>query len=415
MKNKVDNKIELIREKMKGDNTLRNESYARLLKRRRLEQRKTLEDVAHGVCSASYLCRIENAQVEIRDEFLTHLFEKLEINYNAVKELTDLNLLEQLVKLYYDEDNSKLDELINKAVENNIYSDLEIQLIKLFKLIVDNDYEEAKNLLKVIDKTLDKLIGIELIVYTFLSALLSYKINNLVTSFKLIRVLLNLKYENDALKKAIYDLALNVLSLLDEDVLFIETYHDYKNIKVVESNPNKEVTHEIEYSLVIGKNNLVKGIDLFNEVKEYIINDYLKEQFNYHYIKFLIFHKKYDEAFSLLNTIDKSKRMLPLLNYCINNCNDFLKSINYLKEIKYYKFNKYESFMLFYNELTILNLEKRNHLELIEFLKNNFIHRKNEAKEIKNSFIINNIYQIYRNCLFEIGKYKEVAKTVIEM
>ena len=71
--------------------------------------------------------------------------------------------------------------------------------------------------------------------------------------------------------------------------------------------------------------------------------------------------------------------------------------------------------MLFYNELTILNLEKRNHLELIEFIKNNFLHRKNESKEIRNSFIINNIYQIYRNCLFEIGKYKEVAKTVVEL
>lgn len=413
MKNKI-NKIELIQERIKQNNDLRNESYARLLKRRRLEQKKTLEDVARGVCSASYLCRIENAQVEIKEDFLTHLFEKLEINYNAVKEFSKINVLEKLVKLYYDENFSELKELATKTIEVNLYSDLEIQLIKLFKFINDEKYEEAKDIVSTIDKNIDKLIGQELIVYTFLSALLSYKINNLVTSYKLLRVLLNIKYESNPIKKAVCDLALNVFSMLDEDVLFLETYHEYKKIKVVESNPNKEITHEIEYSLVLGKNNLVKGIDLFNEVFKYVTNDYLKEQYNYNYIKFLIFNKKLDDVFSFISDIEKSKRMIPLLNYCINNYPDFIRSLNYLNEIKHFQFTKYETFYLFYNELTILNLEKHNQLELIEFIKRNFINSKNEAKETKNNFLINNIYKLYKEALFDLGKYKEAAKSSLD-
>ena len=79
-KNKqLKDKLNLIREKYGTNTDSKTESYARLLKRRRMEQKKTLEEVASGVCSTSYLCRIENAQVEVDDQFFEHLFEKLEI------------------------------------------------------------------------------------------------------------------------------------------------------------------------------------------------------------------------------------------------------------------------------------------------------------------------------------------------
>ena len=189
MNSKLNNKIQLIEEKMKGDSDSKNETYARLLKRRRLEQKKTLEDVALGVCSTSYLCRIENAQVEVKDDFLTHLFEKLKINYDEVKELSKVNILDELIRSYYLENMEKVDNLINKSIESNIYSDIEIQLITLFKNIIDGSYEEARSLLTEIDKVITKLVGEELIVYTFLSSLLAYRTNNLVTSFKLLKVL----------------------------------------------------------------------------------------------------------------------------------------------------------------------------------------------------------------------------------
>ena len=128
----------------------------------------------------------------------------------------------------------------------------------------------------------------------------------------------------------------------------------------------------------------------------------------------MIYHRKYSDAFDLLDNIEKSNRMIPLLNYCVNNCGDFLKAINYLNEIKHFKFGKYETFSLFYNEFTIINIEKRNNYELIEFVKKNFLHPKNVAKETKNSFIISNIYRIYRMCLFDLGKYKEAAKYALD-
>ena len=56
------------------------------------------EEVASGVCSTSYLCRIENAQVEVDDLFFEHLFEKLEISYEDVKEQNKNN---DIIKYYF--------------------------------------------------------------------------------------------------------------------------------------------------------------------------------------------------------------------------------------------------------------------------------------------------------------------------
>ena len=67
-----------------------NENYqkelARILKAKRLEQGKSLEEVSKGICSTSYLSRLENNQVKLQDPYLKMLFEKLSINYDDLKQ-----------------------------------------------------------------------------------------------------------------------------------------------------------------------------------------------------------------------------------------------------------------------------------------------------------------------------------------
>ena len=58
---------------------------ARILKSIRLEQGKNLEEVSKGICSVSYLSRLENNQVKIQEPYLHMLFEKLKIDYDELK------------------------------------------------------------------------------------------------------------------------------------------------------------------------------------------------------------------------------------------------------------------------------------------------------------------------------------------
>ncbi|MEI3527268.1 MAG: helix-turn-helix transcriptional regulator [Bacilli bacterium] len=58
-----------------------------------IEQGRKLEDIASGICSTSYLSRIENNQVKLQDPYLRMLFEKLDINYDDLKQERQTNYL----------------------------------------------------------------------------------------------------------------------------------------------------------------------------------------------------------------------------------------------------------------------------------------------------------------------------------
>ena len=415
-KNKqLKDKLNLIREKYGAENDSKTESYARLLKRRRMEQRKTLEEVASGVCSTSYLCRIENAQVEVDDQFFEHLFEKLEISYEEVKEQNKTNILKDLLKYYLQRDYEKMHELGNKVISSNVYSDIELKLIVLFLNILEERYEEARVIIIELEKLTNILVGFELITYTFLSALLSYKTNNVVSAYKLLRVLDGINYEDEVLHEAIIDLTLSVYSLLDEDVLFIEAYHLYKMLKTPRLNMTSKIIHEFEYLLINGKNDYNQTIRKFNELYDYEENELLKEAYYYNLIKLNLYYNEFNKSFDLLDKAPMTAKMICLLNYCINNCGNLVKAVSYIETLRSFNFNKYETFHLFYNEFTIKKIEKMNNFEIVDFIKRNFMHNKYDIKELKKCLITRNIYYLYMEALYEIGKYKEIAKYSLEL
>ena len=74
--------------KTKYQNAVRNDKakLSKFLKRRRNELGKTLEEVSEGICSTSYLSKIENCQVEVDESYFSMLFEKLDLSYKDVVE-----------------------------------------------------------------------------------------------------------------------------------------------------------------------------------------------------------------------------------------------------------------------------------------------------------------------------------------
>ena len=88
-------------------NAINAKEKAAFLRRKRLEQGKKLEEVAEGICSVSYLSRIEKNQVEVNEEYYRSLFEKLDLNYDEVNENRNHDYLIDLLIKYlqgsYDE------------------------------------------------------------------------------------------------------------------------------------------------------------------------------------------------------------------------------------------------------------------------------------------------------------------------
>ena len=86
----MNNTVKTLKEKY--DNQEREENYlwSQLLKRKRLEQNRTLEEVSKGICSPSYLSKIENGQVDADAIYYKALFEKLDLKYEKEHEVFKL-------------------------------------------------------------------------------------------------------------------------------------------------------------------------------------------------------------------------------------------------------------------------------------------------------------------------------------
>ena len=111
------------------NNNLNNKKYGILLKRKRLEMKKTLEEVSKGVCTVSYLSRIENNMVDVDESYFFSLFKKLNMDFNLIKEEKENELFTELFKCYLQENDDLASSLISNAIKTTFYSELEYELM----------------------------------------------------------------------------------------------------------------------------------------------------------------------------------------------------------------------------------------------------------------------------------------------
>ena len=131
-------------------NETKNEKakLSRFLKRRRIELGKTLEEVSEGVCSTSYLSKIENCLVDVDDSYFKMLFEKLNLEYNNVVNERSAPIYDEMIKAYLLEDYKYIEELTNTAIENHSYSDTEIEILLILYNLTIGSIDEAKKCLE---------------------------------------------------------------------------------------------------------------------------------------------------------------------------------------------------------------------------------------------------------------------------
>lgn len=124
---------------------------------KRLQQKMTQEELCQGICSVSYLSKIENGKIEASEEILQLLCTRLEIA------VTDLRDVEEDVK-------GKLDEWLNTLVHldkpqvERIYEELQgemkhvldFEIINYYKLLYTR-YLIMKRDLVALEEELDKL------------------------------------------------------------------------------------------------------------------------------------------------------------------------------------------------------------------------------------------------------------------
>lgn len=142
------------------------------LKRVRTSQSQTLSSVAGDLCSVSYLCKIEKAQLKPNRYMLNEICKKLNLSEPQVQLLFELHgLLLKMVEYYYLDDLRGLEEVYKQC---NVFDNYRTKLISLIYCISVYKLEEATGISKELFKITNVMRNDELSIFMVFYSILKY-------------------------------------------------------------------------------------------------------------------------------------------------------------------------------------------------------------------------------------------------
>ena len=160
------------------------------IKRLRLKSNKTLSSIAENLCSVSYVCKIERAQIKPNRHMLGEIFKRLDATDSDVKSLFDLkDFIYDSVKWFYTKNEKKFTETLLKIKDLDNYR---TTLFKFIYSIYIKDFAKAHVLIKDIYKIANILTNIEFYIFLFFTSVLNFYEEDYLTvinNLKLIAIL----------------------------------------------------------------------------------------------------------------------------------------------------------------------------------------------------------------------------------
>lgn len=142
------------------------------IKRLRLSKSRTLSAIADNVCSVSYLCKIEKAQMKPNHHTLGEICKRLEIDDEQLNVLFKLKEMLFLVVDYFYENNIKEIKRINE--ESKQFNNYRSKLIELIYMLSLKDIKKASSICEELFKIASAMYTNELNVFLVFYSLLSF-------------------------------------------------------------------------------------------------------------------------------------------------------------------------------------------------------------------------------------------------
>ncbi|MBE6131623.1 MAG: hypothetical protein E7183_07865 [Erysipelotrichaceae bacterium] len=292
-----------------SDDVNQKKKYGVLLKRKRQEHHMTLENLCQGICTVSYLSRIENNLVDVEEKYYISLFKKLDIDFNELKEAKENEIFTELLKCYLQESDNEAIEIISDALKSNFYVEIEMELMVLYDNIIHCLYSEALRQILDFNNKTKNLMDNELNFFLFLTALYAYRTNQAIFAYRQIVFLCETQLVNSIYKYAVFDLALDIFDNIGAKEQFLKYYSLLINDKYSAVYPKSAMKHQAQKLLI--ESYLLKDEEdvLLDELyekssgrcKEEIAWQILKKEYKKNcFVKCLEFLQDYDPTPKLL-------------------------------------------------------------------------------------------------------------------
>ena len=312
------------------------------IRARRMRLEMTLEALADGICSLSYLCKIENSKIEPNKAFLNELCERLELSTTQVNTL--LSLREALERCNVDFLNNRCDYIDDYFEKGRDLDNYRYSIIRFIYFIYHKNLPVANKIYLDLLQISQTMREFDFVVFSIFSAYLQYY---------------NFRFNE----------AIEILECLDKFKLD-DTLEALKTICLFKASyAANKADAPIHYLKAKG---ILFDIGLYELIDEmrYIVCLYYIKNNNYYFLG-----KEIDSIRNFLfkNSLRlikdfKDKNVSKIMDYSENDLSDFAKMLKYYvtdydkfkADLSLYE-NDYYSYDYDYNYLLILasKLEER--------------------------------------------------------
>jgi transcriptional regulator with XRE-family HTH domain len=322
------------------------------IKKRRLELNYTQETLARGICSNTYVSKIENNRVVPNQEQLLLIMEKMDMSLDEIgMPFQIVDYLEQSVEYFFFKDIDSYAKLFKK-ISNLEFSSL-VYIIRLGYFILTENYEEAKIYYDEIARYYNSLEDYGFATFLIYGCFYNIGIND-YQSARHILDLIKGKLRNDERLYALYSFqSYIVYGFLNMPNSALITIDIAKNIFIIEGNTKRNI-EVLMYMNIFRAMEGTLGEPKIN--KDHLL--YLStNQKNYYLLVLSINSDRGEEYINLMD--NQSPLYLEAL---------FLKALEYYKQEKHEEFNKIKNRLVLESRNSISDLD---YLELIKFYETN--------------------------------------------
>lgn len=386
---------------------------AKILRSKRLEHKMNLEELSEGICSVSYLSRIENGYVKIQEPYIRQLFEKLDIDYDDLRKSRQNNLFLEVIKKRLLNQKNEYINLLNKIASGNHYLDVEQELILLYDAIVNKRFDEAEIVMESIEKAKYIFSENERIFYMYLISQYYYDICKTELASHHLKNLMQEKIEEEILYFVIFELNMSVNFTLGKYYLYVYDYYKFIKDAPRPYFANLITIHNYKLSVLLSydnynyaKNNMNQ---YFTEIPEN--NNELKANFYYHLGLMYLEHEEYDLLLKELEPFIEYPYIILLCAIAYMNIGNIKLYPSISLKLDSYNFTKYDELLRQICYYATQKTSFSNVLTLQLVLKNKILKYINQNyNKILDDIFKKELVQINIRC----SKYKDACNILLE-
>lgn len=382
--------------------------HSATLKNERLKANLTLNDITEGICSKSYLSKIENNLLAPDEFVMKKLFERVNIDYDKLLKVNTYGNLQDLLNYYLYFQFDKIEDAYIQL--NNEYFIIRESLIKLIYFLSTNKLKEYSNELVFIDEIKSSLSDYELIVLMFCTIEFYILNHQFINAWKYLNIIDKVVVDDEVVRTLLDHQRFIVGCNINESGLIIKYYELLNNNNYYPMT--RKYRNKLMYTYTVVPCD--DALKILNDLEmDLIIDDHIEE---YYYAKCIVYSKLYDfESMVKLIVNNKlnSPRFVALLGYGVSCLYKLERNIGNISIYRKEFFEYYKALEVDYNDLMhynftklmVMEIKKVKNFEIIDFLKSYL--------NIKNLTYQHHLYTKYYKCklyklLGEVSRYKEI-------